>query len=97
MRQTFELVERLRYAGGHIRIQGKRVHVEAPPGAIGPQLKKELKKAKPEILELENWKFQRMRVPNQENPGKDDIWMVGKRVDGEDGYTFWFVEQVDAN
>ena len=96
MRQAFELVERLRYAGGHIRIKGKRVHVEAPPGAVGPELKKELKKAKPEILELEHWNFQRMRIPNQENPGMDDIWVVGTRIDGEDGYTFWFVEQVDA-
>ncbi len=97
MRQTFELVERLRYAGGHIRVQGKRVHVEAPPGAVTPELKKELKRAKPQILELEKWNFQRMRIPSQENPGIDDIWVVGNRIDGEVGYTFWFVEQVDAN
>ena len=97
MRKTFELVERLRYAGGHIRVQGKRVHVEAPPGAVGPQLKKELKRAKPEILELENWDFRRMVIANQENPGMNDIWMVGNRINGERGVTFWFVEQEAKN
>jgi hypothetical protein len=97
MRETFELVERLRYAGGHIRVQGKRVHVEAPPGAVGPQLKKELKRAKPEILELENWYFRRMVIANQENPGMNDIWMVGNRINGERGVTFWFVEQEAKN
>jgi len=96
MRDAFEVVEKLRYAGGHIRIQGKRVHVEAPPGAVGPQLKKELKRAKPQILELEYWDFQRIRVASQENPGMDDIWVVGTRIDGEVGHTFWFVEQVDG-
>ncbi len=96
MRQAIEAVEKLRLAGGHLRIQGECVHVEAPPGAVSPQLKKELKRAKSQILELERWDFQRMRIPNQQNPEVVDIWMLGKRVDGEDGVTFWFVEQKDV-
>jgi len=96
MRQAYELMERVYSVGGQLSIQGGAVHVDAPRGAVTPELKKELKRAKPKLLELEYWDFRRIRVASQENPGMDDIWIVGTRIDGEVGHTFWFVEQVDA-
>jgi len=96
MREAYELIERLMYLGGEITIQGERVHIQAPKGALSPQLKKQLKNAKPQIQQLDRWDFKRTLVPNQENPGMVDTWMVGTRIDGEVGHTFWFVEQADA-
>ena len=91
MREAFELIEMVYWVGGEFTIYEDRINVKAPKGAISPQLKKELRKAKPQLLELSKWDFQKIRIPSQRNPKFVDIFIEGKRDDGVP--TWWWIGQ----
>ena len=38
----------------------------------------------------EEWNFAEISIPSHTDPGKVDVWMVGERVNGDDGPGFQF-------
>ena len=89
---VFEVIERVESLGGSIRTEDDSLVIRAPKGVIDEELKRELLLHKSEILSLEHWDYQKVRVPNQMDTTLADVWMVGTRLDdGKKEYRFWFV------
>src|SRR6202166_5397575 len=47
-----ELLEELRRCGVHVEARGELLHVEAPRGALSPELVRSLRRLKPALLRL---------------------------------------------
>ena len=44
----------------------------------------------------EEWDFSKLYLPSQTDPGKVDVWMVGRRLE-EPGFRFWFIRSEQKN
>jgi hypothetical protein len=95
MRTAQELIEKITRQGGKISIFGETVEIDAPKGVVTPKLRNELVAHKTEILALQLWRHELVRIPRIDGEGVD-VWAVIRRIDDPSRWCTWFLRTEKA-